>query len=343
VNVPLLRGLELGASLRYDRYSDFGGTTNPKVAIRWQPVTSMLLRGTAGTGFRAPTLANLYTPPSGTYVSNVDPVRCPVTRAPDDCAGPFRFVQSGNLNLRPETSTQYSAGAVWEPVPGNSLGVQWWRIDVANAINNYQPFEIFHFYDNLAPDHIVRGPPDPAYPGLPGPITALLAPYENVGNPSTSGLDVTLNARYVDPSAGTFRFSLNGTYILSWFFTSPDGEKVELAGTGAFGATPRWRHYAELAWQRGPWAASIAQLFQSSYADWSISLPPRDVGTYSLWNLQGVYSGFRDWTLAAGIRNVFDTTPPFSNQPLTGQVGYDPSYADPRERTFYLRASYAFR
>ncbi len=347
INIPLMRGVELGASLRYDHYSDFGGTTNPKIAIRWQPVSSLLLRGTAGTGFLAPTLPNLFTPQSGAFVSNpllVDPVRCPVTHAPDDCGqGTFLFVQGGNPRLRPETSTQYSAGAVWEPTPGASLGVQWWRIDVANVINNYGPADAFLDYDRLAPDHIVRGPPDPAYPGLPGPIVAVLGLYENVGNLSTSGVDVTIGARYTHPAAGTFRFSLNGTYILDYLFSPPGGSKIDLAGTGSYTAVPRWRHYAEVAWQRGPWGASLAQLFQSGYSDQSLNLPPRDVGTYGLWNLQGVYSGFRDWSIAAGIRNLFDTAPPFSNQTRVAQVGYDPSYADPRGRTFYLRAGYAFR
>ena len=215
INVPLMRGLELGAAIRYDHYSDFGGTTNPKIAIRWQPLSSLVLRGTAGTGYLAPTLPNLYTPQTGTFVSNplfIDPVRCPVTEAPDDCGeGTFLFVQGGNRGLRPETSTQYSAGVVWEPVAGTSLGVQWWRIDVENVINNYFPAEIFLNFDTVALGHIVRGPPDPAYPGLPGPIIAVLGPYENVGNLSTSGIDVTIGARYVDPVAGTFRFSLNGT------------------------------------------------------------------------------------------------------------------------------------
>ena len=114
-------------------------------------------------------------------------------------------------------------------------------------------------------------------------------------------------------------------------------------GTGTYGVVPRWRHYAEIAWQGGPWGASIAQLFQSGYSDQSLNLPPRDVGTYGLWNLQGVYTGFRDWSAAAGIRNLFDTAPPLSNQVHAAQVGYEPSYADPRGRTFYVRVSYAFK
>ena len=85
-------------------------------------------------------------------------------------------------------------------------------------------------------------------------------------------------------------------------------------------------------------------MFQSGYSDQNfVDVPPRDVGTYSLWNLQGTYSGFKDWSIAAGIRNVFDTAPPFTNQTNWVAVGYDPSYADPRGRTFYLRAAYRFQ
>ena len=51
-------------AVRYDHYSDFGGTTNPKFTLRWQPSKEILLRGSYGTGFLAPTLSDLFQPQS---------------------------------------------------------------------------------------------------------------------------------------------------------------------------------------------------------------------------------------------------------------------------------------
>src|SRR6185503_2534975 len=56
-SVPLLESLELSLAGRYDDYSDFGDTTNPKVAVRWAPIQELAFRASWGTGFRAPSLA----------------------------------------------------------------------------------------------------------------------------------------------------------------------------------------------------------------------------------------------------------------------------------------------
>ncbi len=45
LNIPILKNLEGNIAVRYDHYSDFGSTTNPKVSLRWQPIPSLLLRG----------------------------------------------------------------------------------------------------------------------------------------------------------------------------------------------------------------------------------------------------------------------------------------------------------
>ena len=55
-NIPLAAALQANVAVRYDHYSDFGGTTNPQVSLRWQPAATLLLRGSAGTGYFAPSL-----------------------------------------------------------------------------------------------------------------------------------------------------------------------------------------------------------------------------------------------------------------------------------------------
>ena len=52
---PVLKNLEIDAALRYDHYNAPNANTwNPKVGVKWTPMQELALRGTAGTGFRAP-------------------------------------------------------------------------------------------------------------------------------------------------------------------------------------------------------------------------------------------------------------------------------------------------
>ena len=63
----------------------------------------------------------------------------------------------------------------------------------------------------------------------------------------------------------------------------------------------------------------------------------------SLWDLQASYKGFKNWTLTLGARNLLDTNPPVTNQRITFQTGYDPSYYDARARFVYGTIAYAFK
>ena len=56
------------------------------------------------------------------------------------------------------------------------------------------------------------------------------------------------------------------------------------------------------------------------------------MSSYEIWDLQARYSGLRNTRIVMGIRNLLDRAPPFTNQPFTTQVGYDPNYADPKIR-----------
>jgi iron complex outermembrane receptor protein len=116
------------------------------------------------------------------------------------------------------------------------------------------------------------------------------------------------------------------------------------------GLVPRYKQYATLTWTRGPWSATLGNLYQSSYTDvnyadaYTADVPEvtRRVGTLSLWDLYVSYTGFKNWKLTLGANNLFDRNPPFSNQQTTFQVGYDPTYYDARARVVYGTVTYTF-
>jgi iron complex outermembrane receptor protein len=114
----------------------------------------------------------------------------------------------------------------------------------------------------------------------------------------------------------------------------------------------RWRHYAALSWQAGAWTTTFSQQFQKRYNDLpgtfedpsDPAFKARKVSEYVLYGLQTAYSGIKGLTVTAGIRNLFDTPPPYTNAggQTSFQAGYDPTYADPRGRFFYGRIQYKF-
>ncbi len=121
---------EAQLALRYDNYSDFGTTVNPKIGLGWRPAQSLLVRATWGTSFRPPTFRQLFDPPLR-FVdrSDPDPWRCPVTQTDFDCNGhTVEFEFRGNPGLEPDDGENWNLGIAWEPgsIPGLSASVDWW-------------------------------------------------------------------------------------------------------------------------------------------------------------------------------------------------------------------------
>lgn len=100
-----------------------------------------------------------------------------------------------------------------------------------------------------------------------------------------------------------------------------------------------------MTWDLGPWSATLANTYPTSYIDQQIDLDGnlRRVGALSLWDLQGSYSGFTNRKLTLGVKNLFDRDPPKSNQQSTFTAGSDPTYYDTRARFVYASVTYRFK
>jgi len=352
-NVPIVKTLEANLAVRYDHYSDFGGTTNPKLSLRWQPTRSVLLRASVGTGFLVAGLDGLYFPPVyGTTPNLNDPIRCPVTRAAEDCNAVFATRSGGNPLLQPEKSTQWGVGGLWSPTPGTSLGLDYYDIRLKHAIIGFSAVEIFQ----QCPDgitgptcpYIHRGPVDPRFPNLPGRIVLVDTFLTNLANGHISGVD--LNAQLALPNLdwGQLTLAFQGTYQFNFKLQVGSGEFINNINRELSpGTVPLWRHYLALNWNYGPWAATLTDNYQRGTYD----APPsptngtqqRRIGDYDIWNVSGFYTGIRNWTLSAGIKNLFDRNPPFSIQLGTNAPGWDPTYTDPHGRLFWASVQCAFK
>jgi iron complex outermembrane receptor protein len=359
LNVPFLRSLEANLALRWDDYEGTGSKTTPKVSIKWQPSRQWLVRAAYGQGFRAPSLNDLYAPLlTGVTAPGLnDVLRCPTTQNSNDCQTQFPTLTGGKVDLKPERSTNLNAGIIFEPSNQFSLGVDAFRIDVKDTIlNGIQATTILNDLEHLG-TLVTRGPVQPQFPTLPGPIIQVNQTNLNLGETRVQGYDVDAKLRM--PSAyGRFSVSFTGTYFSKYDIQNFDGSFTHTVGTvvgttGFGGVQPRWRHYAVLDWTQGPWGATLAQTFQNGYADLpgtfedptDPTFKPRRVGTYELYDVQGSYRGWKDLNLALGIRNLLDRAPPYTNAGGQNyfQAGYDPTYGDPRGRTYYVSVGYRFR
>ncbi len=342
VSVPFIKDFDLQLAARFDNYSDVGNTFNPKMSVRYQPIKTVLLRGSASTGFRAPTLFEKNAPQSknDTNDSYNDPILCP-NGVPTPQANPLRDcdlqqfkLQGGNPNLNPEKSTTFTVGVVLEPVKQVTVAIDYWNVHLKDKIGALPEQAIYGNYEKYKARFLRNADGSPL---------AILDLNENLGEVKTQGIDLGLTLRMPTKVAGNFTFGLDGTYVNQYDYQDePGGAFIENAGRYASNNPVfRWRHTASVNWRLGNWGATLSQNFKSSYKDQDNSAGQK-VDSYSLWNLTGTYTGIKGLALTAGVKNLLDTEPPFSNQGTMFQQGYDPRYTDPVGRALYVCASYSF-
>jgi iron complex outermembrane receptor protein len=366
INVPIIKSLDVTVSGRYDKYSDFGNSTNPKVSFRFQPIDQVLVRGSYSTGFRAPSLyeihsAQSYTNTGGTYN---DPVNCPGgvpaagKSAAANCKQQFQALLGGNPNLSPEKSKNVTLGVMIEPVKDLSVGVDLWAIFLRNSIGSLAQEDIFAepakyaalFRRNPQGDLSVDGSqcPSPATCGYIDDRT------QNLGGTITNGVDLSLNYRYRAGRFGNFTLASNATYIHKYEYQNEAGgpwlQNVNVfSGTGPIF---RWQNTTNLVWNKDQLSAGLTARYKTGYLDQGAGSADTlvneaeplgfHVASYTTFDSYIAWNQKKGLGLTFGVRNMFDREPPLSYQTQTFQAGYDARYADAIGRTYYVRANYTF-
>ena len=123
----------ISPAVRFENYSDFGSTFNGKVATKLDLSAQFGLRGSVSTGFRAPSMQQLYFNNISTQFRDVEGTQIPFE------VGTFRNDSSlakaiGIPELDAETSVTGSVGFVYRPMPAFTLTTDFYHININDRI-----------------------------------------------------------------------------------------------------------------------------------------------------------------------------------------------------------------
>ena len=377
-NVDYARDLEFTVAGRVFNYSNFGSGTTYKVGGRWRMIDDFTIRGTYSTGFRAPSIGDLFSGLRDSFPPVSDPCRGVGVAgggAPPPGCGPaanngdnrtqLRAQVGGNPLLQPEKAHTFTAGVVIEPryVPRLSVTLDYYNIRVFDTIASFGASVILsncYFASDPAAaqkycDLVQRD-------AASGRITNIIDQAQNVGQDRTDGLDIAL--RYLLPTAlGRFTLGFDGTWLHSYKRTLADGTVVQgrgnfdLNGSGTGGVYPTFKFISGVTWSLGGFGAGVNTRYLSSFTECGTSAGDfagsglcyvdntfqRRVQAYNQWDMFASYtlaSSFGRTTLGVGVLNAFDRQPSAIYNGFT--AASDPTAYDFMGRFFYGRIGHAF-
>ena len=359
-----VKELELNVSARYEEFSDFGGSTNPRIGIAWRPLTELLVRGSYGTSFRAPELRDL----KGNETAAV--ISLPEFGLPDvfpELGPNIALINQGvNADLGPQESESLSIGIIWEPGQSDlTVNLDYFQIEYDDRISTPSvplgglfsalagppgalPFfsvspstaEVSEIIDrvNLAqsftPNFVIDDP------STFNTVTFIFDNRkQNLSLASVSGLDARITYE-VGVFGGTLSLDWNSSYLF-------ENEVVPIAGAdpiialNTFGNPIDFQSRAMVTWSRQSFTGNLVVNFIDGYSDTTSAPEDFEVGSWTTFDAGVSFLFPADISARISILNLLDEDPPFVSLPTVADVilGYDPANASPRGRFVALELS----
>ncbi|HYE52685.1 MAG TPA: TonB-dependent receptor [Azospirillaceae bacterium] len=291
-NLPMVESLDINGAVRVSDYSTFGTDETYKAGLQYRPTSDILLRGNYGEGVRAPGIGELFgsgsrfddqlrdpcsdmrglfggQPASAAIQANCTALGVPASGTYEQLNPQISIVTGGNRDLKPETSTTWTAGFAYTPewVADSGMGrrldvsFDYFWIDLKDAIQavnaQVQLSRCVETLDPVLCAGISRLPS--------GVINGFNNRLTNIGGIKTEGFDVAANYVSNETAAGTFSGNVVFSYLTKYdeiIPTSTGFDAVPRAGTERGSppqAFPDFKINATLGW-----------LFQDFSASWTV-------------------------------------------------------------------------
>lgn len=337
--IPVTETLNIQVAVRHEDYSDFGTTTDPKIAFIWTPTDELSVRGSYGTAFRAPSLSQIGLGVTDESPSLVDTVRCAAIGNVDQACELFEYTAqlAGNPDLGPEESKSYNIGVIYEVTDNIDFSVDYYNYDIENVIGKDTQFVFTTQGNNPA----VVQRLDTGVAGDPGQVEVIFDRFENLFDLKTSGLDLDIGYR-MSNDMGDFKLN----YVLNYVLNYEDirtGGRIDTKEGGFEQPKVRWTTAGS--WVKDDWSANFAINYIGEFEEDAAvrirtdnSVAP-DIDAMITVDTVVNYSGIDNTTLTLGVTNLFNEEPPFSYNSWTGYVL---GTHNAQGRFVYAQATYKF-
>ena len=314
--------LLVGLAGRGEDYSDFGATGTGKLSLRYDFAPWFALRGTASTGFRAPALQQQYFTQVATVIQNGNPIQ----------TGTFPSTSVvgtalGGLPLRPERSTNLSAGVVIR-AGGFDLTIDAYRIHIRDQIG--------------LSENITTSTSQTA--AVNAQIAALLAStntgataarfFINGLASTTKGIDVVGHYRWRTTAAGAFDFTVAGNVNDLKVTRVPTSTATLNPAPVLFArsriltledGTPEEKVTGTVDWSLDR-VGALARVTYYGDVNQPGTTPAADIhtGRHAITDLELRYGAFKGGQIGLGVSNLFDVYPDrtIAANNSTGVVGF---------------------
>ena len=380
LRVPIFESLTAQLAGRYDKYDDVTAVDDAityNLGLEWRPFSSLLVRGSYATSFRAPDLHMVYAEGYRVLFERVRRIRLPYRYRPgrqrrpahrravpcfrhrsDDL--PDRCITTGNTGLKEEEGKSFTAGFVWDIVDNMSLSVDYYKIKLQDAARTESLSSVLEKEAGCRLGTDANGRPYPhdinsqfcqnvlaavtrqtaAIPSLDGRLVSVAtAPY-NTADVETSGIDATYKYKLDTDRWGVFGLDLGYSLLL----TDKDrqfreDELVDYRDEPSRYANQRSRARGSLSWSKGDWSTTV---FGTRYGTaWSRDLSHR-IQPLMMYNWVVSKKFGEDVTASFIVNNVLDKHYR-DDRTHTDYPFYDYwKGADPVGRTLYARIDWRF-
>lgn len=323
---PFMQALDLNLSGRYESYSDVGDTATPKVGLRADVVRDVVLRGTWGKSFKAPSFYQLL------YGQTV--ILYPASIVGGPASGTVFYVTGGNPELRPERSESWTFGVEYRPhwMQSMQLSATYFSVDYIDRVVMPMSAPTTAWTNPDYQQFVVRNPSAAAQATLIDQAARFINASGGDYNPSevaaiVGNVDTNASAQFVDGVDLSYRQDfdigqdrLNVFANATWTSLSQKTLRStpERTLSGNLGQIPDYRVRGGATWRHKNFSTTAVVNHTSSETDPGVS-PSRHVASWTTTDLNIEYAVQRGWlsgaNVSVAVQNLFDLAPPYAESP----------------------------